>query len=126
MSNKFTSMLSASNEGIKAERARILGNQASISAGRLVTDLQDQVLILENKVYEMTDFAPETSDSLRPWQNFNAATCIKDLHKTRLELRLKRIELNEAETIYAEWFGETESAKPAKSKAKTVATDANA
>jgi hypothetical protein len=38
-------------------------------------------------------------------------------------LRLKKIELNEAETIYAEWFGETDSAKPAKAKAKT---DANA
>ena len=123
MSNKFTSMLSASNEGIKAERARILGNQASISAGRLVTDLQDAVLVLENKVYEMTDFAPETADSLRPGANFNAATWIKDLHKTRLDLRLKRIELDEAEAIYNEWFGETESAKPAKAK---KATDTNA
>lgn len=126
MSNKFTSMLSASNEGIKAERARILGNQASISAGRLVTDLQDQVLVLENKVYEMTDFAPESADSLRPGAGFNAATWIKDLHKTRLDLRLKRIELDEAEQIYNEWFGETETAKPAKAKKATVATDANA
>lgn len=123
MSNKFTSMLSASNEGIKAERARILGNQASISAGRLVTDLQDQVLVLENKVYEMTDFAPESADSLRPGAGFNAATWIKDLHKTRLDLRLKRIELDEAEQIYNEWFGETETAKPAKAK-KQIATGA--
>lgn len=106
MRNKFTSMLSASNEGIKAERARILGSQASISAGRLVTDLQDQVLVLENRVYEMSDFAPESTDSLRPAHNFNAATWIKELHKTRLDLRLKKIELREAEEIYAEWFSE--------------------
>jgi hypothetical protein len=119
-------MLSASNEGIKAERARILGNQASISAGRLVTDLQDQVLVLENKVYEMTDFAPESADSLRPGAGFNAATWIKDLHKTRLDLRLKRIELDEAEQIYNEWFGETETAKPAKAKKQTVAPADNA
>lgn len=105
MSNKFTKMLSASNKQIKEERAKILGSQAAISAGRLVNDLKDQVLVLENRVYEMTDFAPDSADSLRPGKDFNAATWIKDLHKTRLELRLKNIELDEAEKIYNEWFG---------------------
>ena len=72
----------------------------------MVQTLKKEKLALQSRINQMTDLAPETSDSLRPGsKDFNAAKWIKDLHTFKMQLKLKQIELDEAESIYTEWFG---------------------
>jgi len=103
--NKFIQTLSASDASIKETRASILSQTASIEANTLVQNLTREKLALESKIARLTDLAPDTTYSLKPGgDDFNAAKWVKDLHSTRMELKLKQIELNEAEAIVAEWF----------------------
>jgi len=110
--NKFVKTLSASDANIKETRATILAEQASIEADTLVQNLKKEKLSLQSKISQMTDLAPESTFSLRPGgDNFDAAKWVKELHKTRLELKLKEVELAEAETIRNEWFAEDKTSK---------------
>lgn len=110
--NKFVKTLSASDAKIKESRAQILAEQASIEADTMVQNLKKEKLSLQNKIANMTDLAPDSTFSLRPGgESFDAAKWIKELHKTRMELKLKEIELTEAENIRNEWFGEAKEAK---------------
>lgn len=118
--NKFVSTLSASDSSIKASRATILSEQTEIEASTMLQNLKKEKLTLQSKISQMTDLHPETSDSLRPGgKNFDAAKWIKDLHTFKMQLKLKQIELDEAQAIYDEWFGETsEDAAPTKTSKK--------
>ena len=104
--NKFVATLSASDANIKATRAANIGGLAEIEASTLVQNLKKEKLGLENKIANMTDLAPDTTFSLKPGgDNFDAAKWVKDLHKASMDLKLKNIELEVAESIYNEWFG---------------------
>jgi uncharacterized protein YdcH (DUF465 family) len=119
--NKFVQTLSASDASIKESRARILSEQTEIEASTMVQNLKKEKLQLQSKINQMTDLAPETTDSLRPGaKDFDAAKWIKGLHTFKMQLKLKQIELEEAEAIYAEWFGigEDEAETKATSKKK--------
>ena len=103
--NKFVKTLSASDASIKETRAQILSEQVEIEASTLVQNLRKEKLQGQSKISQLTDLAPETNDSLRPGsKDFNASKWIKDLHTTKMQLKLKQIELDEAEAIYTEWF----------------------
>ena len=107
MSNKFVSTLTASDASIKATRAKQLSESASIETEALVSGLRREKLALESKISAMTDLAPDNSFSLRPGApDFNAAKWVKELHEARMDLKLKQIELDEANSIYTEWFAE--------------------
>ena len=113
--NKFVKTLSASDSSIKETRATILSEQTEIEASTMVQNLKKEKLTLQSKISQMTDLAPETSDSLRPGsKDFNAAKWIKDLHTFKMQLKLKQIELDEAENIYNEWFGAATAATGSK------------
>jgi hypothetical protein len=114
--NKFVATLSASDSSIKESRANILSQQTEIEASTMVQNLKKEKLLLQSKIDQMTDLAPETSDSLRPGsKDFNAAKWVKDLHTFKMQLKLKQIELDEAEALYAEWFaGDTKVTKEVK------------
>lgn len=113
--NKFVKTLSASDSSIKETRATILSEQTEIEASTMVQNLKKEKLTLQSKISQMTDLAPETSDSLRPGsKDFNAAKWIKDLHTFKMQLKLKQIELDEAENIYNEWFGTATAATGSK------------
>lgn len=105
--NKFVQTLSASSANIKEARARNLSEVASIEALTLVQNLKREKLNLENKIANLTDLAPETNDSLRPGsKNFDAPAWIKELFETKMDLKLKEIEIEEAQSIVDEWFSD--------------------
>lgn len=57
------------------------------------------------EISKLTDLAPDTSYSLKPGgDKFDAATWVEQLHKTKLKLSLKEIELKSAQEIVNEWF----------------------
>lgn len=104
---KFTKRLSASNKEIKADRAEMLAEEVSLQVTQFVGKIRQERLGLKNKVARLTDLAPDSKDSLRPTSdNFDAGQWVTELHSAKLELRLKDIELEEAEAIEKEWFTE--------------------
>jgi len=132
MSNKFTKTLSASNEAIIRNRAAILAETAQSEAESLVHGLKKEKNKLELAILQLTDLAPETSFSLRPGNaEFDGAKWVKQLHEARMDLKLKKIELEEAQGILDEWFGDDEDSDdedeaPKKARKPTAAKDANA
>jgi hypothetical protein len=103
--NKFITNLSASDSSIKETRATLLSKGASIAANALVQRIETEKLALEMEISKLTDLAPDTSYSLKPGgDKFDAATWVEQLHKTKLKLSLKEIELKSAQEIVNEWF----------------------
>ena len=39
---------------------------------------------------------------------------MKELHQTRMDLKLKTVDLQEAQVIYDEWFSEVDETEPVK------------
>lgn len=104
--NKFITNLSASDASIKEARATLLSKGASIAANALVQKIETDKLALEMEISKLTDLAPNNSYSLKPGgDDFDAATWVNNLHKTKLKLNLKEIELKAAQAIVDEWFG---------------------
>ena len=104
--NKFITNLSASDASIKETRATLLSKGASIAANALVQKIETEQLALEMEISKLTDLAPNNSYSLKPGgDDFDAASWISTLHKTKLKLSLKEIELKAAQAIVDEWFG---------------------
>jgi hypothetical protein len=111
--NKFVTTLSASDASIKASRATIISEQAEIEVQTMVQSLKKEKLTLQNKIAQMTDLSPEETTSLRPaGKSFDAAKWAKDLHTAKMQLKLKQIELDEAQNIYNEWFEVATDATP--------------
>lgn len=110
--SKFTSMLSADNSATLGRRAKDLAEATVIEVESFISNLRKEKLQLNTKLNDLTDLAPENTYSLRPGgADFNAAKWVAELHKTRMDLALKEIELAEAQAIYDEWFAEEPTTK---------------
>ena len=105
--SKFVKTLSASNAEIKEARAKMLADTTGLEVESFVQSLKKEKLELQNKLANLTDLAPDNSYSLRPGsKEFDAKLWVRELHATRMEITLKEMELEEAQAIYDEWFGE--------------------
>ena len=105
--SKFVKTLSASNAEIKEARAKMLADTTVLEVESFVQALKKEKLELQNKLANLTDLAPDNSYSLRPGsKEFDAKLWVRELHATRMEITLKEMELEEAQAIYDEWFGE--------------------
>ncbi len=105
VSTKFAKTLAASNGDIKALRAQQLSEQTVIEVEAFLQNLKREKAQLNTRITNLTDLAPDNTYSLRPGaKDFDAVAWIKELHKTRMDLNLKAIELEEAEAIFNEWF----------------------
>lgn len=108
--NKFASTLASSNADIKQARAQALSDSTVLEVESFIQNLKREKLQLANKLNQLTDLAPDNSYSLRPGsRDFNPSAWVKELHKTRMDVKLKAIELEEAEAIYNEWFKPTDA-----------------
>ena len=106
--NKFSSTLSASNVDIKKARAEALASTTVLEVETFIQNLKRDKNELSCRLTDLTDLAPDNTYSLRPGaKNFDAGAWMKELHKTKMDIELKTIELDVAEAIYKEWFGET-------------------
>ena len=105
--SKFVKTLSASNAEIKETRAKMLADTTVLEVESFVQVLKKEKLELQNKLANLTDLAPDNTYSLRPGAtSFDPKAWVRELHTTKMEIRLKELELAEAEAIYSEWFGE--------------------
>lgn len=105
--NKFAKTLSASDKSIKEARAQMLADTTILEVEAKCSSLKREVNSLKNKITQLTDLAPDNTYSLRPGgKDYNPVKWIEELHQTKLDLKLKAIELEVAEEIKAEWFSD--------------------
>jgi phytoene dehydrogenase-like protein len=105
--SKFVKTLAASNDAIKETRAKMLADTTVLEVESFVQALKKEKLELQNKLANLTDLAPDNSYSLRPGsKDFNAKEWMLELHTTKMLIKLKDMELEVAQDIYNEWFGE--------------------
>lgn len=108
--NKFAQTLSSSDKSIKQARAQMLSDTTVLEVEAKVSNLKREVNTLKNKITSLTDLAPDNTYSLRPGgKDYNPVKWVDELHQTKIDLRLKVIELEVAEEIYTEWFTETKA-----------------
>ncbi len=103
--SKFAKTLASSNADIKEARATALSESTVLEVESFIQNLRREKSKLKNKLTDLTDLAPDNTYSLRPGsKEFKPAEWMKELHKTRMDIKLKEIELEEAEAIFNEWF----------------------
>jgi hypothetical protein len=103
--NKFAQTLSASNADIKTTRAQALAETTVLEVESFIQSLKREKLQLNNKLNQLTDLAPDNTYSLRPGsKDFDASRWVNELHETKMEIKLKTIELEVASEIRNEWF----------------------
>jgi len=107
--SKFSKKLASSNKEIMADRAEMLGDEVALEVSTFVGCLKKEVLTLKNKILRLTDLSPNSKDSLRPGgDNFDSVQWVKQLHEATLDLKLKEVELEVAESIQNDWFSDDE------------------
>lgn len=103
--NKFTQQLAASNAEIKEARAKALSEATVLEVETFIQGLKRERMQLQNELTNLTDLAPDNTYSLRPGSaDFNAQQWVQKLHRTKMDLMLKEVELEQAQSIYDEWF----------------------
>jgi hypothetical protein len=105
--SKFITMLSADSTATLGNRAKNLAAAAVLEVESFISNLKREKINLENRINDLTDLAPENTYSLRPGsKDFDAAKWVRELHKTRMDIELKEVELEQAQAIYDEWFAD--------------------
>lgn len=108
--NKFQSKLSAGSKEVLSDRAKNLSDEVVLEVESFISNLKREKIQLSNKLNNLTDLGPDNTYSLRPGaKDFKASSWMKELHQTRMDLKLKTVELQEAQVIYDEWFSEADS-----------------
>lgn len=107
--NKFTKLISDNSSSTLARRASSISTAAQVAQQNIINRLVQEKCGLELKVANLTDFAPESSDSLRPGdKNWDAKKWAIELQETKQALYDLDIQLKIAEETYKEYFEDGE------------------
>lgn len=105
--NKFKQLISSNGSDVLKRRADQIVSAAEIAQQNLVNMFKQKKTELELKIADLTDLAPDSTDSLRPGsKDWNAETWAKELHAAKSELYSVNISLEVAEKTYMEYFKE--------------------
>lgn len=103
--NKFVEMISANGGDVLKRRAVAIGTSAQIAQETIVNDLKNRISNLELKLIDLTDLAPETTDSLRPGsKTFDPNRWVTEVQNTKQDLYQLKIQLKLAEETFNEYF----------------------
>lgn len=102
---KFQKLMSDNTSTTLQRRASSVTTQAEIAQQTIVNTLKTKVAELELKIENLTDFAPSTTDSLRPGnENWSASSWAEELQRTKWDLFLCKEQLKIAEETFKEYF----------------------
>ena len=103
--NKFTRLISDNNSSTLTRRAGSIATAAQIAQQNIVNQLKQRKCELELKIANLTDLAPESTDSLRPGdKDWDAKKWAIELQETKQELYDLNVQLDIAEETYKEYF----------------------
>ena len=107
---KFLQMMSQNDSKALVARASQINVQAKIAQQAIVQNLKNDIANVEIEIQNLTDFAPDTTQSLRPgvkgWQPTKWAS---DLQEAKTRLYELNIELKIAEATEKEFFGDEDT-----------------
>ncbi len=105
--NKFTELISNNSSSTLARRAGSISTAAEIAQQNIVNQLKQKKSEIELQIINLTDLAPESSDSLRPGdKNWDAKEWAVQLQEAKQTLYNINIQLKLAEETYDEYFTE--------------------
>ena len=107
---KFLQMMSQNDSKALVARASQINVQAKIAQQNIIQNLKNEIAEVEIEIQNLTDFAPDTTQSLRPgvkgWQPTKWAS---DLQEAKTRLYELNIELKIAEATEKEFFGDEDT-----------------
>jgi hypothetical protein len=102
---KFQEIISDNSSASLKRRAAQISTSAEIAQQNLVNALKQEKTNIELKIANLTDLAPDTTDSLRPGsKDWNAIDWVKNLQAAKQELYQVDIQLKLAEETFNEYF----------------------
>ena len=108
---KFLRMMSQNDSKALVARASQLNTQAKIAQEEIIHKLKLEKSEVEMKIQGLTDFAPDTTDSLRPGvKNWNPTTWAANLQDAKTRLYELNVELKIAQGTFDEFFGDEDEA----------------
>ena len=103
--NKFVQLISSNGGEVLKRRAGSLATSAEIAQQTIVNDLKNKVASLELKLSDLTDLAPDSTDSLRPGsKGWDPTTWATEVQNVKQQLYQVKIQLTLAEETYNEFF----------------------
>ena len=104
---KFLQMMSQNDSKALVARAGQINVQAKIAQQNIVQKLKNDIAEVEIEIQNLTDFAPDTTQSLRPGvKGWNPAKWASDLQDAKTRLYELNVELKIAEKTFEEFFGD--------------------
>lgn len=105
--NKFTELISNNTSSTLTRRASSIATAAEIAQQNIVNQLKQKKSEVELQIINLTDLAPESSDSLRPGdKDWDAKEWALQLQEAKQTLYNINIQLKLAEETYNEYFTE--------------------
>jgi hypothetical protein len=105
--NKFTKLITEGADKTLQRRAETVSTAAEIAQQNLVNKLKLEKSNLELKITNLTDFAPDSKDSLRPCDaNWDPNAWVTNLQRAKQDLYNVTIQLEIAQKTYDEFFKE--------------------
>jgi transglutaminase/protease-like cytokinesis protein 3 len=103
---KFLQMMSQNDSKALVARASQINVQAKIAQQNIVQNLKNDIAEVEIEIQNLTDFAPDTTQSLRPGvKGWNPTKWASDLQDAKTRLYELNVELKIAEKTFEEFFG---------------------
>lgn len=113
--NKFKQLISSNGSDVLKRRADQIVSAAEIAQQNLVNMYKQKKTELELKIADLTDLAPESSDSLRPGaKDWDAQQWAVNLQAAKTELYSIEINLKIAQETYEEYFQDNDAAGQSK------------
>ena len=107
---KFLQMMSQNDSKALVARASQINVQAKIAQQAIVQNLKNEIANVEIEIQNLTDFAPDTTQSLRPGvKGWNPNKWAADLQDAKTRLYELNIELKIAEATEKEFFGDEDT-----------------
>ena len=105
--NKFTKLIANNGSETLKRRAKTIAQTAEIAQQNLVNALKTKSSELELKIANLTDLAPESTESLRPGtKDWSPMEWAQQLQEAKQEKYFNEIQLKIAEETYDEFFME--------------------
>ena len=106
---KFLKMMSQNDSNVLRARASVINTQAQIQQTNLINALKQKKAEVELKIQALTDFAPDTTQSLRPGTaNWNPKEWVTELQNAKVTLAEIELQLKIAEDTYEDFFADDE------------------
>jgi len=107
---KFLQMMSQNDSKALVARASQINVQAKIAQQNIVQNLKNAIAEVEIDIQNLTDFAPDTTQSLRPGvKGWNPTKWASDLQEAKTRLYELNVELKIAEKTFEEFFGDDDT-----------------